>query len=237
VDAATTASPFLVESVSMNVMIHKIHMGAELSAPYALGANRTAADATPGAEGLADFSQFESPSPVANCQTCHAGETFVLPETPNLLPIKRTPFTCGTPGTDTATDNETTTDEDGVTTTWCGNRVAGAPRYFPPQQGVCMGCHDTDAAKAHFDLNTIYPTGQTAATYNPYPAPLPPLLPPPLITPNRPPLPTQPGSIQPIPANTAIEACSTCHGAGRDFDVVSMHPPVLEPTADLDDTP
>jgi hypothetical protein len=95
-----------------------------------------------------------------------------------------------------------------------------------------MGCPDTAAAQSHFDLNTIYPAGQTAATYNPYAPP-----PAPATGPNRPPSNTEPGSIMPVAARTAIEACATCHGAGRDFDVVNSHPPVLLPTVELDDTP
>jgi OmcA/MtrC family decaheme c-type cytochrome len=203
------AAPFLTESVSTNVFIHKIHMGAELSAPYVLGANRTAGTALPGE--TADFSQFEAPSPMGNCQTCHDGNTFVLPQTPNVLPVKRSLMTCLDP-TGQPFDNET--DANGVV--WCGNRVA-TPLYTPPQQAVCGSCHDTAAAKAHFDLNTIYPAGQTAAAYNPYPS--------------------LAGSALPDPAKTAVEGCAVCHGAGRDFDVVSSHPPVLAPTADLGDLP
>jgi OmcA/MtrC family decaheme c-type cytochrome len=215
VSAGTGGNVFLAQSVSTNVFIHKIHMGAELTQqPYQLGTNRTAGSAGPGGEGLADFSQFEAPSPMGNCQTCHEGQTFALPVSPNLLPVKRTPMTCGAPGAaGGATDNETV---GGVE--WCGNRIAAAPIYMPPQKAVCTSCHDTPAAAAHADLNTIYPTGQTAASYNPYPA-----------------LPTNPQ--QPDPAKTAIETCATCHGAGRDFDAVTVHPPVLAPTVDLPDSP
>jgi OmcA/MtrC family decaheme c-type cytochrome len=200
----------------MNVFIHKIHMGAELQPfeDYRLGVARTASLHTPeawaaengGEDAIADFSQFEAPSPMGNCQTCHEGETYVLPTTPNLLPVKQSILDCGAVVTD-STGAE-----------WCSGRTANATRgvrYTPPQQAVCAGCHDTDAARAHFELNTVFPAGQTAATYNPYPSPT--------------------GSVLPDPARTATETCATCHGPGRQFDVVSSHPPVLIPTADIPD--
>jgi OmcA/MtrC family decaheme c-type cytochrome len=226
--SGTPTEVFIPESVSTNVFIHKIHMGAELSRPYRLGTARTGTIHTPeewlaeeGEEAIADFSEFEAPSPMGNCQTCHEGETFVLPTTPNLLPVKQSILDCG----------PTVADSTGAL--WCSGRTANATqgvRYTPPQQAVCMGCHDTAFAKAHFDLNTLYPAGQTAAAYNPYNviggtgAP-------------RPPGPADAGSALPDPAKTAIETCATCHGAGRDFDVVSSHPPVLLPTAQIEETP
>ena len=173
---------FVAESVSTNVFIHKIHMGAELSKPYKLGANRTAGDATPGPEGLADFSLFEAPSPMGNCQTCHDPGTYRLPVTPNLLPVRQAVLDCTT----------TVADAQGVA--WCSSRATVATLVTPPQKAVCTSCHDTDAAKVHADLNTFQPN--TA---------------------------------------TAIETCAACHGAGKDFDALEMHPPVLIPTADLPD--
>jgi len=178
-----TTPVFVAESVATKVFIHKIHRGVENTSPYKLGAQRTATNATPGGEGLADFSKFESPSPMGNCQTCHDGNTFGLPEFANQLPVIQAVLDCGTP------------DADG----WCTGRTQNAVvgnLITPPLKAVCTACHDTEAARAHADLNTILPN-----TVN------------------------------------AIETCGACHGAGKDFDAIKMHPPVLVPTIDLPDSP
>jgi OmcA/MtrC family decaheme c-type cytochrome len=178
--AGVTTPVFIAESVAINVMIHRIHMGADLTNDYFLGTNRTAADPTPGAEGLADFSRFASPSPVANCQTCHDGQTYGLPpSTPGRAPVRRAVLDCGTP------------DAAG----WCTGRTPNATvpvLVTPPQKAVCTACHDSPATNAHADLNTIAPMTENA-----------------------------------------VETCATCHGPGRDFDAVQMHPPVLTPSIDL----
>jgi OmcA/MtrC family decaheme c-type cytochrome len=171
---------FVPESVATKVFIHKIHRGAENTGAYKLGANRTAGDATPGGEGLSDFSRFESPSPMGNCQTCHDGNTFGLPDFANQLPVIQAVLDCGV------------ADADG----WCTGRTVNAVKgtlITPAFKAVCTACHDTDATKAHADLNTLNPNSLTA-----------------------------------------IETCATCHGAGTEFDVIKMHPPVLIPTIDLD---
>jgi OmcA/MtrC family decaheme c-type cytochrome len=180
-----TARVFVAESVATEVFIHKIHRGVENTKPYRLGANRTATDPTPGPEGLSDFSQFESPSPMGNCQTCHDGETFGLPEFANQLAVRQAVLPCPQQ------------DANG----WCQDTnaagavirpVAIATLVTPPMKGVCTSCHDTDAAKAHADLNTLSPN-----------------------------------------SDSAIETCAACHGRGRDFDALKMHPPVLVPSIDL----
>jgi OmcA/MtrC family decaheme c-type cytochrome len=176
-----TTPVYVANSVSTEVMIHKIHRGLENSVPYKLGANRTATDPTPGPEGLADFSEFESPSPMGNCQTCHDGETYRVPEEPQA-PVIQAVLDCGTTTT-VGTDN------------WCNGRTPNAVRpqlVTPGIKATCTACHDHDAARAHADLNTIQPN--TAG---------------------------------------AIETCQSCHGPGKDWDPIRMHPPVLLPTADL----
>jgi OmcA/MtrC family decaheme c-type cytochrome len=189
---------FIAESVSTNVFIHKIHMGAELSKPYMLGTNRTSTDRTPGAEGLADFSQFEAPSPMGNCQTCHDGETYKLPETPALLPVKQAILTCPVQDPEGWCSGPLTGPPTPPATTPPAGSFSNVPNVgtlsTPPQKAVCMGCHDTAADSAHADLNTLNP--MTVG---------------------------------------AVETCSACHGAGKDFDAIKMHPPVLAPTVDLPD--
>jgi OmcA/MtrC family decaheme c-type cytochrome len=151
---ATAAAPFVVESVSANVFIHKIHRGDENSKPYKLGSNRTVGDATPGAEGFADFSKFGYPNKIQNCTSCHKAGTFALPERAGLLPVKQTPFICGP---NTATDVQVV-DAAGQPVAgefWCGDRQAQPAKFTPPLKAVCTSCHDTDVAKAHADLNTV----------------------------------------------------------------------------------
>jgi OmcA/MtrC family decaheme c-type cytochrome len=187
--ADQTTPVFIAESVSANVFIHKIHMGAELSVPYRLGANRSAGDRTPG-EGLADFSQFEAPSPMGNCQTCHEGETYRMPSGLPLLPVTQAILGCP------VQDAEGWCSGPLSTTGAFTNTPVLATLVTPPQKAVCTSCHDDAAASAHADLNTIRP--MTA---------------------------------------TAVETCDTCHGAGKDFDAILMHPPVLAPTAQVEETP
>ena len=195
-DGTTKLAPgsttgFIVNSVSGNVFIHKIHSGASLSKqPYRLGAVRTATDHTPeqwaadpgsgGEDAFADFSDFNLPSPIGNCTTCHDPGSYDLPDTPGLLTMKRSVLSCAT------------TVNDSTGAPWCSDRTVLGTIATPPIKAVCTACHDTDATSAHADLNTV----------------------------------------QPMTVN-AVETCGTCHGAGREFEVVKMHPPVLTPSADL----
>jgi OmcA/MtrC family decaheme c-type cytochrome len=153
VPSGVTGDVFVAESVSTNVFIHKIHMGAELSRPYRLGTNRTATDRTPGADGLADFTEFTAPSPMGNCETCHVANSYRIQESlvGQLLPVRQAILGCPVQ------------DESG----WCsgptgtGGAFSNVPvvgtLVTPPQKAVCGSCHDTPSASAHMDLNTIRP--------------------------------------------------------------------------------
>lgn len=204
-----------VESVSTNVFIHRIHAGAELGSvqeakaafdaagtpgvfcdpannnyqPGCLqyGTVRTATVAGPVEWGTAEaafsnFSELELPSPIVNCSTCHLANTWAL-NTDAVLPVRRAIVRCDAVGGSTQDP------------TYCSTRSVAQETFTPPQQAVCTSCHDTAAAGAHADLNTV----------------------------------------NPMRAN-AIETCGACHDAGKDFDAVKMHPPVLIPSVDIPDT-
>ncbi len=187
----------LAPSVGMNVFIHKIHMGAELTNPYYLGSNRTATSGGPGAEGLSNFSYFDSPSPNVKCATCHEGQSYGLTTAVNQLPVRMTRFTCGPATANDATVAAGGADPAGV---YCGDRIPEAV-YVPHNTAVCGSCHDSPAAQAHMQVNTVFASGQTATAYNPYTA----------------------GALD--PTKVAVETCATCHSAGKEADALVVHQP------------
>jgi OmcA/MtrC family decaheme c-type cytochrome len=197
---------YLPESVSMNMFIHRIHMGGALPSvskkEIATGAAATPSPlaATPGeivygatrsafpgvdavtAPELANFTEFAMPNTMNRCDQCHidtgAKKTWALPELPGLAPIERSYRACNS-----------------VTPTWASEPVcnvtatSGMPLpttpvkvVTPPLKAVCTSCHDSAATNAHADIFTITP--MTAG---------------------------------------ATELCAGCHGAGKDFDAQLVH--------------
>jgi OmcA/MtrC family decaheme c-type cytochrome len=201
----TSTPGYLPESVSLNVFIHRIHMGGDLPSVAAAntaspwvpnpgqimyGATRSAftgnTNTTP--PDRSDFSEFAMPNPMVNCAQCHissgAQQTWALNEGAGLAPIERTWKVCNAVTPSWATEP------------WCdatSASSAGMPKYTgpgalvvtPPLKAVCTSCHDDAATNTHADLYTVNP--MTAG---------------------------------------ASEMCATCHGAGKDWDVLLVHKPV-----------
>jgi len=202
----TSTPGYLPESVSMNVFIHRIHMGADLpsvatptsASPWVpdpgkilYGATRSAftgLDATTPPD-RSDFSKFAMPNPMANCDQCHisagAKKTWALNESAGLAPVERTWKVCNAATPTWATEPWCeVTATSGMPTTGAG--VAAAIKvYTPPLKAACTSCHDGLGTDQHADMNTTSP--MTAG---------------------------------------AIEHCASCHGAGKAFDSVVVHQPV-----------
>jgi len=210
-----TALVYLPESVSMNVFIHRIHMGGELASvadpdgtgPLPAGANASPWVPEPGrivfgatrsafvgvtattAPELADFTEFAMPNDMGRCDQCHisngAQKTWALNENPGLAPIERTFRVC-TPATVSWDSAQ-----------WCNNTAtSGMPTtgaglaaavkvVTPPLKAVCASCHDSLAADTHMDLGTINPM-----------------------------------------TGAATELCASCHGAGATWDSLVVHPAI-----------
>jgi len=164
-DTHAVGGKLLPESVSLNVFIHRVHMGDALpsveapttASPLAAfpgsikyGSNRTAADPTPGAEGMADFTFFAMPSPMGRCDQCHisagATKTWALNERAGQAPVERSYRSCAT------------VDASG----WCTDRVKGTTVLTPPMKAACTSCHDDAATNSHADAFTTNPMSATA---------------------------------------------------------------------------
>src|SRR5690606_1509728 len=75
------------DSVHLKVMIHKIHMGEDLTQPYVLGLfPAPSRDAPEGAQH--DFGEVRFPGRIQDCETCHAPGTYTLPLAQGLLPSR-----------------------------------------------------------------------------------------------------------------------------------------------------
>jgi len=136
----------LVHTVQLTNMIHRIHMGEELSQPYVLGGNPTPNEENP--QGTQhDFAEVRYPAPHAACAKCHLESTQVLTDdTTGLLPAFDQVFACS---------EEAGADEDMLCepfspTTPESNAFAPVETIFLyPQTAACTGCHDAPSTLAH----------------------------------------------------------------------------------------
>jgi OmcA/MtrC family decaheme c-type cytochrome len=126
----------LAFTVDFRSMIHKIHMGEQLTQGYAIGSS--------------NWSDLRYPRAISGCDACHVAQNWTLPMANSALylPSMQTLYTCPTGTTCTpALANWTTT-----------------PAPLPPQTSVCTSCHDAPYTAAHAQLNTTQSGVEACAT-------------------------------------------------------------------------
>ncbi|MCA9551851.1 MAG: OmcA/MtrC family decaheme c-type cytochrome [Myxococcales bacterium] len=140
-------------SVELKTMVHKIHMGAELTKqPYVLGAFPAPSAANP-AGTPTDFGEVHYPGKIYNCEGCHVAGTQALPLGAGRLPTVTNQYTC--------TEDPATDADDYCTSPFW---VITDTRELAPEASACVSCHDSDAATAHAELNTTVGGVEACAT-------------------------------------------------------------------------
>lgn len=130
----------VAQSVDLAVMIHRIHMGEDLTQPYVLGGFPAPTKANPAGTPI-DFGEVRYPGDRNACWTCHTGPTYMLPLPSNLLPKKTQTLTCAE---DPAADADN----------YCDLRVVASEKILPPETAACTGCHDAPYVQAHAETMT-----------------------------------------------------------------------------------
>jgi OmcA/MtrC family decaheme c-type cytochrome len=117
----TAAAP----SVQLDVMVHKLHTGNQLTQSYIFS------------DVIAN--KIEFPGATQACTTCHATlPTLPLPD--GRLPSLSKLYTCTDPAPLSTTTN---------CATWSTTNV-----YTPPTTAACTACHDSPSTLAHAQTNT-----------------------------------------------------------------------------------
>lgn len=126
-------------------MIHAIHAGKPVGAEEGIRSvpfNFVRGDPAGGSgQGPHSFDEVGFPSALSDCDTCHRPDSYALP-----LP------------------NEalwSVVDAEPALTAAAPHNVELAKR-IAPTSAACYGCHNTPAAKAHFDANTSFANGSEA---------------------------------------------------------------------------
>lgn len=150
-----------VHTVQFTNMIHRVHMGEELTQPYVLGANPTPnADNPRGTQE--DFAETRYPAPRDDCGRCHAEGTHMLTDDPTgLLPAFDQIFACSEePGDD---DDELCEPFDPSNPEDNAFRPVETIQMYP-QTAACTGCHDAPSTFAHAMVMTTVAGVESCAT-------------------------------------------------------------------------
>ncbi len=139
-----------IPTVDFKVMIHKIHMGTQLTQqPYILGGFPPPSADNPDGNPI-DFGQVRYPANVGTCSACHLDGTYALPPMQASLPVVLDTRTCTEPPEQDTND-------------YCDDPFweVSTTRLVPPASAICTSCHDSPDTVAHAELN-VTPEGAEA---------------------------------------------------------------------------
>jgi len=116
----------LAFTVDFRSMVHKIHMGEQLTAGYAIGNS--------------NWSELRYPRAITGCDACHTSQNWTLPlaNSSAYVPSMQTLYTCPA----------------GTTCTPALANWTATPAPLAPETSVCTSCHDAPYTAAHAQLNT-----------------------------------------------------------------------------------
>lgn len=128
-DPAAVAAGEVNASINSRVLFHSLHRGEDLQQqPYLVYGRGPA----PKNYTIYDFGEIRYPGDLRLCDTCHVGDSQLLPPYPGTaLPTLRTML-----------DPKT------------GDVIPAVPPEVQPITSVCIACHDSDAAIAHAEAQT-----------------------------------------------------------------------------------